>query len=179
MHTVTSNANLPKADAYRELKETFDRLVRRRAQRSRQRGEYGGTHLPVVAQSELGGLYLMQGGELVLGPFQGKIACVRIELGARRLRYRGRAQGNGCRAGCAGISRTHRMRRRVPLGDRRSGWSSTGISWACWIWIVLKRAGSIKRTPPASMKPWSCCCKARNSAGLPIEAPLLPVEGAR
>jgi len=27
------------------------------------------------------GFYLMQGGELVLGPFQGKVACVRIALG--------------------------------------------------------------------------------------------------
>jgi len=27
------------------------------------------------------GFYLLQGGELVLGPFQGKIACVRIALG--------------------------------------------------------------------------------------------------
>ena len=27
------------------------------------------------------GFYFMQGGELVLGPFQGKVACVRIPLG--------------------------------------------------------------------------------------------------
>lgn len=27
------------------------------------------------------GFYLMRGGELVLGPFQGKVACVRIALG--------------------------------------------------------------------------------------------------
>jgi GAF domain-containing protein len=27
------------------------------------------------------GFYLLQGGELVLGPFQGKVACVRIALG--------------------------------------------------------------------------------------------------
>lgn len=28
------------------------------------------------------GFYLLRGGELVLGPFQGKIACVRIKVGA-------------------------------------------------------------------------------------------------
>src|SRR5256885_12769385 len=27
------------------------------------------------------GFYVMRGGELVLGPFQGKVACVRIALG--------------------------------------------------------------------------------------------------
>ena len=27
------------------------------------------------------GFYLMEGGELVLGPFQGKVACVRIPVG--------------------------------------------------------------------------------------------------
>jgi GAF domain-containing protein len=34
-----------------------------------------------VAAASWVGFYLMRGGELVLGPFQGKVACVRIALG--------------------------------------------------------------------------------------------------
>jgi GAF domain-containing protein len=34
-----------------------------------------------VPQLNWAGFYLLKGGELVLGPFQGKVACVRIPLG--------------------------------------------------------------------------------------------------
>jgi L-methionine (R)-S-oxide reductase len=34
-----------------------------------------------VAAASWVGFYVMRGGELVLGPFQGKVACVRIALG--------------------------------------------------------------------------------------------------
>src|SRR5678816_1865088 len=34
-----------------------------------------------VAAASWIGFYILRGGELVLGPFQGKVACVRIALG--------------------------------------------------------------------------------------------------
>src|SRR5512144_3285263 len=34
-----------------------------------------------VTAASWNGVYVMKGGELVLGPFQGKVACVRIAVG--------------------------------------------------------------------------------------------------
>ena len=57
------------------------------------------------------GFYLVKGEELVLGPFQGPIACTRIRKG------RGRDVG-GARCRC--IPRTYSLQFVVALGDRCS-----------------------------------------------------------
>jgi len=59
------------------------------------------------------GFYIARGGELVLGPFQGKVACVRIALG------RGAAQ-DADRPGRRAVSRAHRVRRGLAQRDRRA-----------------------------------------------------------
>lgn len=81
MHTVTSNVDLPKPDAYRELKGHLTGLFL-----GERNGLANAANMAALIYQSLpnlnwAGFYLMQGGELVLGPFQGKVACVRIELG--------------------------------------------------------------------------------------------------
>ena len=78
------------------------------------------------------GFYLMKDGELVLGPFQGKPACIRIPVGKGVCGTAAETprQSGGARRPC--LPRTHRLRRRIPIrtggaaaggrpGDRRSG----------------------------------------------------------
>jgi len=81
MHVVKSIAELSKADAYRELQSQLTALFA---------GERDGlancanmTALLYEALPELNwaGFYFLRGRELVLGPFQGKVACVRIAMG--------------------------------------------------------------------------------------------------
>jgi L-methionine (R)-S-oxide reductase len=81
MHVVKSTAGLPKSAAYRDLNDQLAGLFA---------GERSGmanaaTMAAVLFQALPGlnwaGFYFFQGGELVLGPFQGKAACIRIALG--------------------------------------------------------------------------------------------------
>jgi L-methionine (R)-S-oxide reductase len=81
MHDLKTPAGLLKADAYREIEEQL-------------RGLYLGEHDGLANTANMAallyrglpdlnwaGFYFLQGDELVLGPFQGKVACVRIALG--------------------------------------------------------------------------------------------------
>jgi len=81
MHVVSSDTSLSKAAHYRELKAQLAALFA---------GERNGlanaaimTALLHQALPDLNwvGFYFLEGGELVLGPFQGKVACVRIAVG--------------------------------------------------------------------------------------------------
>jgi GAF domain-containing protein len=81
MHVVESTAHLSKQDAYRELRSQLAALLA---------GENDGvancanmSALLYEALPDLNwvGFYFLRQHELVLGPFQGRVACVRIELG--------------------------------------------------------------------------------------------------
>jgi L-methionine (R)-S-oxide reductase len=81
MHEIRSIAGLPKAGIFTELKQQLSGLLA---------GERDGlancanlTALIYDALPALNwvGFYFVRGEELVLGPFQGKIACVRITVG--------------------------------------------------------------------------------------------------
>jgi GAF domain-containing protein len=81
MHTVRSVAGLPKAGIFTELRQQLSGLLT---------GERDGlancANLTALIYETLPalnwvGFYFVRGGELVLGPFQGKVACVRIALG--------------------------------------------------------------------------------------------------
>jgi L-methionine (R)-S-oxide reductase len=81
MHVVNSTAGLPKADAYRDLESQLVGLFA--GERS---GMANAANMAAALYHALPGLnwagfYFLQGGELVLGPFQGKVACIRIALG--------------------------------------------------------------------------------------------------
>lgn len=67
------------------------------------------------------GFYLNRNEELVLGPFQGQIACVRIPW-PRRVRYGGRDPADPARRRRPCLRRAHRLRQRV---EQRAG-SSAG-----------------------------------------------------
>jgi GAF domain-containing protein len=82
MHVVKRTAGLSKADLYQELNQQLAGLFA---------GECNGlanaANLSAVLYEGLPklnwvGFYFLQEGELVLGPFQGKVACVRIALGS-------------------------------------------------------------------------------------------------
>ena len=67
------------------------------------------------------GFYLLRGGELVVGPFQGKPACVRIALGPRRLRQRRpRRARTVVVPDVHAVPGPHRLRLGLELGDRRA-----------------------------------------------------------
>ena len=81
MHEIKSTAGLAKADAYRALHAQLSAVLA---------GERDGlantANLAALIFQALSGLnwvgfYFMRNGGLVLGPFQGKVACIRIALG--------------------------------------------------------------------------------------------------
>ena len=66
------------------------------------------------------GFYFLQGEELVLGPFQGNPACVRIPMGKGVCGVAAQQVRDDHRAECARVSGSHRVRRGFKLGDRRA-----------------------------------------------------------
>jgi L-methionine (R)-S-oxide reductase len=81
MHVVNSTAQLPKAAAYRELQQQLAALFA--GERNGLANAANMSALLYEALPDLNwvGFYFLQAGELVLGPFQGRVACVRIALG--------------------------------------------------------------------------------------------------
>ena len=81
MHPIRSPAGPAKLAAYRELKAQLTGLFA-----DERNGLANAANAAAVLYHGLPdlnwtGFYFLQGGELVLGPFQGKVACVRIALG--------------------------------------------------------------------------------------------------
>ena len=81
MHVVNSTAQLPKAAAYREIQQQLAALFA--GERNGLANAANMSALLYEALPDLNwvGFYFLQAGELVLGPFQGRVACVRIALG--------------------------------------------------------------------------------------------------
>jgi len=74
-------AGLSKADAYRELNGQLAAVFA-----GERNGLANAANMSALLYQALPalnwvGFYFLQGGELVLGPFQGKVACVRIAVG--------------------------------------------------------------------------------------------------
>ena len=69
-----------------------------------------------LTQINWAGFYLMKEGQLVLGPFQGKPACIEIAVG-RGVCGTAVAQNPACKK-CPRISRAHPLRQCFQLGDR-------------------------------------------------------------
>src|SRR5882724_10865407 len=81
MHVAKSEPSLSKAATYREVNAQLAGLFS---------GEHNGLAnaanmcallFQMLSDVNWVGFYFLQGGELVLGPFQGKVACVRIPMG--------------------------------------------------------------------------------------------------
>jgi L-methionine (R)-S-oxide reductase len=78
---VKSSAHLPKAAAYREVQQQLTALLAGERNGMANAANMSALLYDALPQLNWAGFYLLQGGELVLGPFQGKVACVRIALG--------------------------------------------------------------------------------------------------
>ena len=81
MHSVTTNAGLAKPDAYREMNGQLSGLLAGERNALANAANTAALLYQSLPDLNWAGFYFLQNGELVLGPFQGKVACVRIALG--------------------------------------------------------------------------------------------------
>jgi GAF domain-containing protein len=82
MHVVKKTADLPKAAAYRELQGQLAALFAGERNALANMANMSAVLYEALPQVNWVGFYLLHGRELVLGPFQGKVACVRIAMGS-------------------------------------------------------------------------------------------------
>src|SRR5271168_710594 len=81
MHVVTSDAGLPKAAQYLDLQRQLAAVFAGERNGLANTANMSALLFQGLPNLNWVGFYFLQGGELVLGPFQGKVACVRIALG--------------------------------------------------------------------------------------------------
>lgn len=81
MQVVRSTAELSKAAAYRELLGQLTALFVGERNGLANSANMSALLYEALPNLNWAGFYFLQGRELVLGPFQGKVACVRIALG--------------------------------------------------------------------------------------------------
>jgi L-methionine (R)-S-oxide reductase len=81
MPEIKSDPNLSKAAAYRDLNRQLAALFSGERSGLANSANMCALLYQVLPSLNWVGFYFLQGGELVLGPFQGKVACVRIALG--------------------------------------------------------------------------------------------------
>ena len=81
MHVVKSTVGLPKAAAYRDLAAQLAGLFAGERNGMANTANMAAILFHALPDLNWAGFYFLQGGELVLGPFQGKVACIRIAVG--------------------------------------------------------------------------------------------------
>ena len=81
MFAATDLSNLSKPDLYRELAGQISALIKDETDPVANMANCASVLFNSVPQLNWVGFYLLKGGELVLGPFQGRPACVRIAFG--------------------------------------------------------------------------------------------------
>ena len=81
MHVVKSDPSLGKADTYREILVQLAGLFAGERNGVANASNFCALLYQMLPDVNWVGFYFLQGGELVLGPFQGKVACIRIPLG--------------------------------------------------------------------------------------------------
>jgi L-methionine (R)-S-oxide reductase len=81
MHAVKTTASLPKADAYRELNGQLAAVLAGESNGLANAANMSALLWQFLPDLNWAGFYFLLGQELVLGPFQGKVACVRIAVG--------------------------------------------------------------------------------------------------
>lgn len=81
MHSVHRRDALAKPDAYRELMGQLSALLAGERNALANAANTAALLFEILPDLNWAGFYFQQQGELVLGPFQGKVACVRIALG--------------------------------------------------------------------------------------------------
>ncbi len=81
MFEFTADPALPKAEAYAQLHSAADALTRAEPDSVANMANVAALLWQFLPDLNWAGFYRMLGGELVLGPFCGKPACIRIPLG--------------------------------------------------------------------------------------------------
>jgi L-methionine (R)-S-oxide reductase len=81
MHVVTDGVDRSTPDLYRELQEQLTALFAGERNGLANAANMAALLYQALPNLNWVGFYFLQEGELVLGPFQGKIACVRIAVG--------------------------------------------------------------------------------------------------
>lgn len=81
MYAFDIAADAPKAEIYRDLVRAADALTTGEADAIANMANVSALLWQYVGDLNWAGFYRMVDGELVLGPFQGKAACIRIPLG--------------------------------------------------------------------------------------------------
>jgi GAF domain-containing protein len=81
MYQVAADPALPKPALYRELLAAADALTAGESDAVANRANLAALIGQLVPDLNWAGFYRLVGGELVLGPFCGKPACIRIALG--------------------------------------------------------------------------------------------------
>jgi GAF domain-containing protein len=71
----------PRPDQYRQLLDQLDALIGDERDATANMANMAALLFCQLHDLNWAGFYLVRGGELVLGPFQGKPACIRIALG--------------------------------------------------------------------------------------------------
>jgi len=81
MFVVKQPAGVSKAQLYVELNQQLASLFADESDGLANAANLAALVYEALPQLNWAGFYFLRGGELVLGPFQGKVACVRIALG--------------------------------------------------------------------------------------------------
>ncbi len=76
------SSDLPKAEFYAELATQVEGLIAEEPDSIANMANCAALIFHSVPRLNWAGFYLLKGGELVLGPFQGAPACIRIPLGS-------------------------------------------------------------------------------------------------
>jgi GAF domain-containing protein len=81
MFVVKTSAGLAKPESYRELNQQLAALFEDERDGLANCANMAALFFQALPELNWFGFYFLRGRELVLGPFQGKVACVRIALG--------------------------------------------------------------------------------------------------
>ena len=81
MHSSTFDRAAPKRDLYASLAASLEALIGEETDAIANLANASALVWEALPDINWAGFYLLRGGELVLGPFQGRPACVRIPLG--------------------------------------------------------------------------------------------------
>ena len=81
MYSFSIEAGLPKPDLYRQLRAAAEALTEGEKDAVANMANLAALIWQLVPDLNWAGFYRLVGGELVLGPFCGKPACIRIPLG--------------------------------------------------------------------------------------------------
>ncbi|HZZ18994.1 MAG TPA: GAF domain-containing protein [Opitutaceae bacterium] len=81
MHELKATTGLTKAESYREVNSQLSGVFSGERNGLANAANMAALLFHLLPNLNWAGFYFMQKGELVLGPFQGKVACVRIAVG--------------------------------------------------------------------------------------------------